>query len=280
MEEKPENQVGEVLAPLEQHTIMFYGKPLVVVRLPNGDPAVVLRYFCDNLKLALTGQIARVNRKKALASGLCYARIETSGGPQVMAVLTLKVTPGWLFGIDASRVSEDMRPEIERYQAECVDVLYEWASSSRLAAPASLVPAESVTKPETPGQGASREQWRDYFLQMATFTDWQISVEEWQGSVENRLESLEALVPDILERLPPPTITARHQNDVKHYVIELGKATNKHPQTIWSMVYTAFQVPTYKDLREADWDKIQQWFRAQFGKAGRTLPGDEQGRLF
>lgn len=33
----------QVLIPTEQDTILFNGKPLVVVRLPDGRPGVVLR---------------------------------------------------------------------------------------------------------------------------------------------------------------------------------------------------------------------------------------------
>ena len=31
--------------PVEQQTLMFYGKPIVVVRLPDGRPGVVLRFL-------------------------------------------------------------------------------------------------------------------------------------------------------------------------------------------------------------------------------------------
>jgi hypothetical protein len=88
MEKTSGDQVLEVLEPAEQQTILFYDKPLIVVRLPNGEPGAVLRYFCDNLGLAQNRQIDRIKRKKALAAGLHYARIETAGGPQVLAVLT------------------------------------------------------------------------------------------------------------------------------------------------------------------------------------------------
>ncbi len=84
MEQTPDDQVNEVLEPAEQQTILFYDKPLIVVRLPNGEPGAVLRYFCDNLGLAQNRQIDRIKRKKALAAGLHYARIETAGGPQVL----------------------------------------------------------------------------------------------------------------------------------------------------------------------------------------------------
>lgn len=279
MEETTEYEVGPLLEPVEQHTIIFYGKPLIVVRLPDGSPAVALNSLCENMGLEPRPQLRRVQRTKAIAAGLASTRIETPGGPQTAYVLTLRVVPGWLFGIDAGRARADMRPEIERYQAECVDVLYRWAATPRLEAPAGLVNAEPITKPETPVRDASIEQWRDYYQRMLAFTDWQLSVEQWQGSVEGRLESIEAIIPIILEQLPPPTITARHQNDVKHYVSELSKATKKPYQTIWSMMYAAFQVPRYEELREDHWDDIQQWFRRQFKLVGRDLPGDEQGRL-
>jgi hypothetical protein len=115
---------------------------------------------------------------------------------------------------------------------------------------------------------------------MAAFTAWRISVGEWRGSVGQRLESLEAVVPLILEQLPPATITPAHQNMAKYYVSELHKITHKPHATIWSKVYTPFQVPRYQELQEADWSKIQSWFRELFRQAGRALPGEEQEPLF
>ncbi|GAC1651514.1 MAG: hypothetical protein NVS4B9_42060 [Ktedonobacteraceae bacterium] len=37
------------LIPIEQQTLMFYGKPIIVVRLPDGQPGVVVRFFCENM---------------------------------------------------------------------------------------------------------------------------------------------------------------------------------------------------------------------------------------
>jgi hypothetical protein len=280
MEETPEYQVDAVLEPTEQHTITFYGKPLIAVRLPDGTPAVVFNHLCKNMGLEQTAQVRRVRRKKALAKGLYSVRIETPGGPQVVNALTLAVTPGWLFDIDAARADPDKREEIEHYQERCMEVLYQWASAPHLETPTSLVPSEPVAKPMEPELGASPEQWRAYHRQMAEFFDWKISIEEWRGGIEGRIENIEALLPDIMERLPPATISSEHQNLVKWYVSELNKATHKPFPTIWSLVYTAFQVPRYQDLREAQWDEIQHWFRQQFQKVSRLLPGEEQGKLF
>jgi hypothetical protein len=49
-----DEQDSSPLMPTEQQTIMFYGKPLVVVRLPDGRPGIVLRNLCDNLQLEPT----------------------------------------------------------------------------------------------------------------------------------------------------------------------------------------------------------------------------------
>jgi hypothetical protein len=51
-----QGQDSSPLVPSEQQTIIFYGKPLIVVRLPDGRPGVVLRQFCDNLQLEPTSQ--------------------------------------------------------------------------------------------------------------------------------------------------------------------------------------------------------------------------------
>lgn len=277
-EETPEYEIEQVLETIEQHTIMFYGKPLVAIRLPDGTPAVVFNQLCENMGLERTAQVRRVRRKKATAKGFYSVRIETPNrGQQVVNALTLQVTPGWLFGIDANRAAPEVRADIERYQDECMDVLYQWASTPRIEAPAALVPAEQIVKPESPGQGASPQEWRDYYQRMIEFLDWQESIEIWRNSIDTRLGNLEAVIPDILQRLPPPTITPAHQNMVKYYISQLHTATGKPFATLYSALYTAFNVPRYEELREADWPKVERWFK-------RQLPGQgdqpKQDRLF
>ena len=263
MEETPEYQVGEVIEPIEQETIVFYGKPLVGVRLPNGEPGAVLRYFCENLGLAQNRQIDRIKRKKALAAGLHYVKIETAGGPQIVAALTLRVMPAWLFGIDTSRVKPELQADIERYQAECVDVLYQWASHPRLQAPSGLVSEKQIEQPTAPESGAGLDAWRTYLKLMLEFLDWRESLEEWRGSTEERIESIEAVIPLILERLPDPIITVEHQTRVRYYVSQLHQKTSKPYATIYSALQAAFQVPRYQELREDQWDQIERWFQKQ-----------------
>lgn len=143
------------LIPVEQQTLIFYGKPIVVVRLPDGQPGVVLRFLCENLQIDTAAQTQRIRRTEAISEDLVFAQVETDGGYQRMAVLILHSVPFWLAGIDPKRVRKEIRPEILRYQREVVDVLYTWAQSPKaMTASAGLVPVEQITKPEVPAADA------------------------------------------------------------------------------------------------------------------------------
>lgn len=91
-------------------------------------------------------------------------------------------------------------------------------------------------------------------------------MEDWQGRIEARLEADEALlafVPEILERLGPETLTPQHQRYVQVSIQQLVKATGKHSATIYNDLYTAFSVPRYQDILEAEWEKVVNWFQVQ-----------------
>ena len=255
------------LIPIEQQTLMFYGKPIIVVRFPDGRPGAVLRSFCENMQINTAGQQQRIQRTEAISNDLVYVQVETEGGFQKMAALVLHAVPFWLAGIDPKRVREDIRPEILRYQREAVDVLYAWASTPKaIAAPPNLVPSEPVTEPARPAPDASLADWREYHLRMAAVLEWQMDIETWRGSVESRLEGLEAitdLIPDILERLGPELITIEHQRSVQGLVKRLHDATGKAFGTIYDELKTAFDVPRYQELKEQDWDKVLNWFNVQ-----------------
>jgi hypothetical protein len=80
-----------------------------------------------------------------------------------------------------------------------------------------LVPSEPIVEPTRPAVDASLADWHEYYVRKAAALEWQMEVEAWRSGIEGRLEGLEAitdLVPEILERLPAPTISSEHQNKV------------------------------------------------------------------
>src|SRR5258708_24557829 len=62
------------LLPVEQQTLTFYGKPIVVVRLPDGQPGVVLRFLCENLQIDTAAQTQRIRRTEAISEDLILHR--------------------------------------------------------------------------------------------------------------------------------------------------------------------------------------------------------------
>lgn len=212
------------LIPTVQDTITFHGKPLVVVRLPDGRPGVVLRWICENLGIDPAAQVARIRRTEVIADDLVTVQVQTEGGFQNMPTLVLDSAPYWLATIDTKRVKEPgQRLEILHYQKKAVAALFAWAASLKaVAAPANVVPSEPIVEPARPAPDASVDEWIEYHQQMTVVLQWRRDMQQWQGNVETRLEGLETitgLIPEILERLPTPTITPAHQNKVKYVVL-------------------------------------------------------------
>lgn len=256
---------SQELIPVEQQTIMFRGKPLIVVRLPDGRPGVVLRWICENLGLAPVGQVARIKRTEVIADDLVYVQVQTEGGFQTMPTLVLDSAPYWLATIDTKRVKDpEQRLEILHYQKEAVAALFTWASSQKaVAAPTNIIPSEPIVEPTRPGPDASPDEWLEYHRQMVIMLEWRRDVEQWRGNVDKRLESLETVTSIILDRMGPQRITPEHQGRVRNYVQQLAKATGKSSGTIYSNLYAAFNVPRYQEIPEEEWSKVVNWFRVQ-----------------
>jgi hypothetical protein len=99
---------------------------------------------------------------------------------------------------------------------------------------------------------------------------WRVEVESRVDEQEARLEAKEAvvdLVPEILERLGPITISKPQQQRVKALVQKLHEATGKHQASIYSEFYEAFRVPRYQELLSEDFNQAVQWFEIQIQRA-------------
>lgn len=267
--ENEHDSVSQAIIPLEQDTLTFRGLPLVVVRLPDGRPGVVLRWICDNLQLDPASQVRRIKRTEVIAGDLVYVQVSTEGGFQTMPTLVLDSVPYWLATIDTKRVKDtEQRLEILHYQKGAVAALFAWASSPRtIAAPANLVLSEPVTEPARPAPDASIEEWIIYHQQMLQILEWQRDIEAWRGGVEGRLEGIEAIIPDILERLPPPTLIPEHQQQVQAFVHQVHEVSGKPHGTIYNDLKTAFAVAKYDQIPDTEWDKVTNWFRVQLQRA-------------
>jgi P22_AR N-terminal domain len=264
----------QALIPTEQDTILFNGKPLVVVRLPDGRPGVVLRWICENLHIGQKAQVERIKRTEVIADDLVYVQVQTGGGFQTMATLVLDSVAYWLATIETRRMKRDdpNRLEILAYQRRAVAALFSWASSQKaIAAPSNLVPSEPIVEPMRPAPDASLDDWIEYHRRMTALLEWRRDVDHWRGGVDKRLEGLETVTSTILKRLGPQPLTLAHQSLVQYYVNQLHEATDKTHASIQSNLRLAFGVPSYKDIPEAEWGKVVNWFRFQMDRAHKKL---------
>ena len=292
---------GQAIDPVVQESIEFHGENIVAVRLADGRIAVVLRWICESLKLRPNGQVNRIRRTAAIAGELIRVRVQTSGGKQNMPALTLRGFPTWILGINPNEVKEDpehpkeaarMREMIIAYQVEAVDVLYrhfaqQVQARQQLREPAStsttVVPAEPLAEPIKPAEEAANEEKATYYENLAAWALWMAAQHnhQWRSGVQRQLESLQTqlegrkavtdLIPEIIERLGPETITPQHQGQVRGYVKRLHEVSGKPFPTIYDDLRQAFGPARYQDLLESEWSQIEAWFLTQieaFGMLG------------
>lgn len=96
--------------------------------------------------------------------------------------------------------------------------------------------------------------------------------EEQIGELHGRLEGMEEvtrLVPEILQRLGPQTLTPAHQATIKHQATRLHELTGASYATIYGERNAAFHVGRYSDIAEARWLEIADWFKARIDAAER-----------
>ncbi len=262
-----DKQTQQALIPIEQAAVPFYGRELVAVRLADGRIAAVLRWLCEGMQLHPDAQVRRIRRKTALKDDLLMVRVDTEGGPQTMPALTLHGLPGWLYTIDETRLgSEEAREAVLLFQHEATDVLSQHFSrrQAQLTAASTLIPSQPISEPERPARDAGRTTWIEYHQAMVAWLEWQEDIEQWRGHVESRLESHEAilqLVPEILERLGPETLTPEHQRTVQHAVKRLHDVGGSAYASIYADLGEHFHVAKYDQIPEACWEDVAEWFK-------------------
>ncbi|HEX2909937.1 MAG TPA: phage antirepressor N-terminal domain-containing protein [Chloroflexia bacterium] len=127
---KDDVKVEVFLIPVEERQVEFYGDEITAALVEiekKREVYVPVRPLCDYLGLSWAGQRERINRDEVLRDVLASVRVTRTeaGGKRDTLCLPLKFLPGWLFGIDASRVKPGLKEKITRYRRECYDVLYQ-----------------------------------------------------------------------------------------------------------------------------------------------------------
>jgi hypothetical protein len=254
----------KTLIPAEQKFVEFHGDQLIAV-LVDGEPYVPIRPLCDYLELSWSGQRERVLRDDVLSEAAATVRVTRTEGEREVArellALPLKYLNGWLFGVNARRVKDELRSKLIQYQKECYEVLAQ-AFQARAATSA----------------GSSLANIRDMALAIAEMADQQIVLEGRISTTESRLDQAAIVVGDIRKRLktvegrvrPDAYITDEQASEVSLQVRALANLIGGHYQTVFSALYRRFGVGGYKFIRIEQYEAVlaflEEWRQSEINK--------------
>ncbi|MCA9979401.1 MAG: ORF6C domain-containing protein [Anaerolineales bacterium] len=269
------------LVPIVQKDVAFYEDTVtaVLVNLNDEDHVYVpLRPICDYLGLSYTGQRDRIRRDPVLSEHIQQIRITRSvaeGSDQEMVCLALKFLPGWLFGISVSRVKEELRDKIIRYQREGYDVLWEAFQENRLTGGAAMA---DLLKSDTPAaqaykMAAAIMKMAQQQLLLEAELDSHAS-KLWDH--EKRLEEIEAQLGDS-ERHITADQAMQVSQAVKTIAMVLGKKTGRNEYgSVYGQLYREFGITSYKQLPAHKFEAAMKWLTAWYqritGATGDELP--------
>ena len=275
MADEPHGQVA--LVPVRQETVNFYGDELPAGQLADGTILVPLRPIVEALGLTWPAQRLRLNRDPVLAGAQGVIVMNTPGGPQEMLALPLKILPGFLFGLNATRVKPELRDKILRYQADCYEVLWNAFKADILpqptAPPADLSPAEQALILAEAVASLARQHLEleqkqsamaDYLRPFVQQTRHELI--QQRARLDQHAERLSALE---LHLSGGATISEAQASEIQLAVKNVamlltGRGDANGFGRVWGEFYRRFRVGAYRNLPAARYDEALGWLRGWF----------------
>ena len=242
----------ETLQAIEQREVEFYGDELTAVMAEDNQVYVSVRHMCHALGLNVQAQTRRIRRQEILADGYKgVAMMATPGGKQRGSVLRVDLVPLWLSGIDTSRVKEEIRPKLKRFQKEAAKVLWEAFQEGRLTADPTF---DDLMAQDTPEARAVR--MAEAVLQLARNQLMMRSQIEDHG---RRLESIEFQLGDPGRKISPAQATNISQA-VKAVAMALSKASGRNEYGgVYGELYRRYEIPGYRELPTSKYEDAISW---------------------
>lgn len=249
----------QVLMPVEERTVEFYGdeiKGAVVIHAPSDRVVYVpIRPLCDFLGINWDGQRQRLQRDPVLSAETQSVIINTPGGPQESICLPLDMLNGWLFGISAGRVKEEIRDRVIRYQRECYRVLAEAFQAPTVADPLAQV--------EELGRA------------LITLAQEQRTFNRRLGTAEGEIADVRQRVIALEEKVAPGEPVTEEQaanisQAVRAIAYKIGERTGRNEYGgVYSELYRKFGITSYKllpaDRYKEAMEFLQEWWQQVAG---------------
>ncbi len=289
------------ISVVDQVVIRFAGHDFLVVRVPDGRVAVVLRHLCEALDLDRHAQTRRIQSHSALAKHLLLVRIKTPGGPQVVNALVTSALALWLGGFRLGRYPEEKQALIRRLQRDAADAFDGHFHKIDTAAPPQQQ-AKAAQSLQLPLPAQDQAQLSVYDMYHALISRMEQENQQLKArltSVEQENQQLKARQNNIerqhdaevawMTEAKRQMLLQREEMEI-FWSIVLGKASGAagplsadHHQTLelWMDLHhratgqplasikrellKAVGVVDLSHLQESDWKQIVSWFRQQLG---------------
>ena len=241
------------LQPIVEKTVLFYDDQikLVIVQQGNQQQAFVpVRPICEFLGVTWSPQLRRINRDPILAEVATSVTVTVteSGQRGQMLCLPIDYLNGWLFGINATRVKEEIRERLLRYQRECYQTLAQAFGGTQV---------EEANSPTLAALGQVREMG----MAIVRMAEEQMAFERRLAQTENRIDQAAVVYGDLTKRvrlleqkmLPGNAITEEQASQisqgVKSVALALGKQTSRNEfGSVYGELYRRFGITSYKLL--------------------------------
>lgn len=242
----------KALVPTTTQEVDFYGD-LLIVALANEIPYVAIKPITDFLGLDWASQRQRVQRDEVMKEeSKLITTVGADGRQREMFSLPLEYLPGFLFGINASRVKPELKEKVIRYQRECFRILWQ-AFQSRAVTP-DVIPQLVADQAETRARVGNLEQ----------------DVK----AIDQSVKEMRVILSEIRG------LSSAHRATATKMVNEISRISGVKHLHIWTDLKDTFHVAAYGDIQDEKWAEVQKWLQQRLDTAKRGKGTEQQPSLF
>jgi hypothetical protein len=242
-------------AVIEQKSIVFYEDEITALVVDkNGQASVYvpLLPICEYVGLDWSAQRQRIRRNEILDKEMILLPLAAADGrTRDMACLPLDMLNGWLFGLNTSRVKDEIRPRLLRYQHECYRVLANYFGAQPVARPGSV---------------SGLAQVREMGLAIARLAEEQMAFEMRLGGTETAVDEHDRRISILEERVlsDEAAVTEAQASQisqaVKAVAIALGQKSGRNEYGgVYGEMYRRFEVTSYKMIPAGRFEEAMSW---------------------
>lgn len=241
----------KALTPTTTQEVNFYGD-LLTVAIVGGTPYVAIKPITDFIGIDWDSQRQRMQRDAVLAEESQLIESTGADGKQYkMICLPVEYLPGFLFGINASRVRPELKEKVIRYQRECFRILWQ-AFQSRAATP-DIIPQLVTDQAETRARVDI--------------------IEQDVKTIDQSVKEIKVILSEIRG------LSSAHRATAKEMVDQLHKISGTQHRYIWTDLNKTFHVASYTDIDDEKWPDVQKYLQKRLDNAKQGKGIEQQPKL-